>query len=469
MDLLSSKSSKQAFTMVELIAAIAIVAALVAIMVPAIGNFVETSRRTADKQTLAVLNDALNRYKMQGGDISVLTSGASVANVLGYLQNAQAWGGVTHQFLQSGTTYSASSISASGEGVTYQFTAYGSYGLALPSDEDAEYGEVTANMPYGKGVGYVERGSVGTANISAQSSSGYVAYQVDGGSTTIVSSGSAIPVPNGSNAIFWSCAGAADESYSGDITYLNGYNRGIVDANIAGLVGVQTVDLSYGSFTSLSLPAAAGLTRLYLNYSALTSLDLSGCTAIERLYIYGSSNLASLDVSNIPTLEWIKAYDCGLTSIDMSGSSAIVLIELHRNNLTSIDLSDQVNLIEFTCPDNNISGSLDFSMSTAMTTIDITGNNVSSITLGSKPTLYYLSFLNNNIGTLDVSGCTQLGSVAYYGNPITSSGTALNNFYNSLSAPGPYGGGRLFEVEGATGSDSGNGNTSLVPSGWIFY
>jgi len=113
--------------MVELIAAIAIVAILVAVMVPAIGNFVETSRRTADRQTLAVLNDALNRYKMQGGDISALTSGASVGNVLSALQAPVSWAGVTHQFLKAGTTYTAASISSAGEGAQYRFSRYGTY------------------------------------------------------------------------------------------------------------------------------------------------------------------------------------------------------------------------------------------------------------------------------------------------------------------------------------------------------
>jgi len=471
MDLLSSKSSKQAFTMVELIATIAIVAILVAVMVPAIGNFVQTSRQTADKQTLAVLNDALNRYKMQGGDISVLTSGANVANVLGYLQNAQGWGGVTHQFLQSGATYPASSISASGEGVTYQFTAYGSYGAAQPSYEDIAYGEITSDMPYGKGVGYLERGNTGsTSNITIQTTSGYLAYEVNGGATAIVAAGSSswskVPFPADATLRFWSCAGAADSAYSGDINFLACNSRGVTLLDISGIRAITTLDCSGNGLTTVDLSYASAVTRLYVNHNSLTSIDLTGCTSLERLYIYSNPSLTTLDVSNMPTLEWIKAYDCNLSSINMSGSSAIVLIELHRNNFSSIDLTDQVNLSQFSCPDNSFS-SLDVSSGSSLTYLDVTGNNLSSITIGSQPNLSYLLLPNNNMNALDVTGLTGLMGIYYYDNPMVSSSSALDSFYSTL--PPPSGGaGNLVEVAGNTGSDSGNGNTALVPSGWSF-
>lgn len=120
---------RSAFTMVELIAAIAIVAILVAVMIPAVGNFVRTSRETADRQTLAVLNDAINRYKMQGGDVSALTEGKYYGHLLDALRTPVTWNGMTHQFLLSSDPAfdAASTLQASGDGADYKITALGSY------------------------------------------------------------------------------------------------------------------------------------------------------------------------------------------------------------------------------------------------------------------------------------------------------------------------------------------------------
>lgn len=117
----------QSFTLVELLSAIAILGALVAGATLFTVGYVSWSKQIADKQTLTVLNDALTRYKTQGGGVSALTSGAPIANVLARLGQTTTWGNITHQFLQSGKTYPGRSLYAKGTGAQYRFTAFNTY------------------------------------------------------------------------------------------------------------------------------------------------------------------------------------------------------------------------------------------------------------------------------------------------------------------------------------------------------
>ncbi len=120
-------SSTRSFTLIELLAGIAILAALVTAGVMFTSGYVSWSKQIADQQTLTVLNDALTRYKTQGGNVNALTSGALMRNVIGRLGQTISWGNVSHQFLQVGKTYPARSLYAKGTGSQYRFTAFNTY------------------------------------------------------------------------------------------------------------------------------------------------------------------------------------------------------------------------------------------------------------------------------------------------------------------------------------------------------
>jgi DNA-binding beta-propeller fold protein YncE len=120
-------ASSRSFTLVELITVIAILAIVVTASVVFVGGYVQDSKRTADKQTLYVLNDALTRYKTEGGSVAALTAQAPIKNVLARLQTPVDWAGLNHQFLQSGKTFIGRSIDALGSGAQYRFTRYDTY------------------------------------------------------------------------------------------------------------------------------------------------------------------------------------------------------------------------------------------------------------------------------------------------------------------------------------------------------
>lgn len=116
------------FTLLELLVGLVIIASLAAASVMFTSGYVTWSKQTADKQTLTILNDALTRYKTQGGNVNALTSGAAMSNVLNRLAQTLSWGGMTHQVLMGGASrYTARSLFAKGTGAQYRFTAYNNY------------------------------------------------------------------------------------------------------------------------------------------------------------------------------------------------------------------------------------------------------------------------------------------------------------------------------------------------------
>lgn len=120
------RASISAFTLVELLATIGILAVLLGTALVYIPGYINWAKETADKQTLQTLNDALTRYKTQGGDVNALTAGAPIAHVLERLKTPVEWAGMTHQFLQSGFTVTGRSLYSKGAGAQYRFAAYNS-------------------------------------------------------------------------------------------------------------------------------------------------------------------------------------------------------------------------------------------------------------------------------------------------------------------------------------------------------
>jgi prepilin-type N-terminal cleavage/methylation domain-containing protein len=116
-----------AFTLVELLATIVIIALLVGAVVIYIPQFINWSRQTSDKQTLTVLNDALTRYKTEGGGVNAFTVTTTPDHVIALLTKTITFAGRGHQVLKTGQTYPAHSLSTVGQYATYRFIRFNSY------------------------------------------------------------------------------------------------------------------------------------------------------------------------------------------------------------------------------------------------------------------------------------------------------------------------------------------------------
>jgi len=259
-----------AFTLVELLASIAIMAVLATAAVYFTASYVQWSKSIADQRTLTVLNDALTRYKCEGGNVNTLTLGAPIGNIISRLQTPVNWAGNGgHQFLQLGVTYPARSLSSTGTYSQYHFYQYNSY-----KAETLSASTPTSTYPYGQGTGYiaVNKSLGGTLWVGVSTSTGYFAMKDDHGNTTVYHTGAA-SVPNTSSSYtFWSCQDATHSTASGNVT----------DFGISSL-----------ALTGLDIRGLPSITNLGLNGSSVgpTTLNISGCT-----------NLTSVDISDTPNI-----------------------------------------------------------------------------------------------------------------------------------------------------------------------
>jgi len=148
-----------AFTLVELLSIIAIIAALTAAVMFFTVSYVQWSKTISDQRTLLVLNDALNRYKTEGGGVAGLTANATLSRILTALQSTITYGNHGHNVMQAGVTFRGKSIGSTGTGAQYHFSRFNSYadgsgdatngtggGVAAPSNAVANGGFETGDL-----------------------------------------------------------------------------------------------------------------------------------------------------------------------------------------------------------------------------------------------------------------------------------------------------------------------------------
>jgi prepilin-type N-terminal cleavage/methylation domain-containing protein len=121
----------RAFTMIELLASIAILAVIAAIVFAFVGNYVDYARLTAARRTCAILNESLNEYRTLGG----LTKAHSLQGAVGTTQNARTLtddaitalktgftvGGIRKNFVNKTQSIDTSMIGSTGQGSHFRF------------------------------------------------------------------------------------------------------------------------------------------------------------------------------------------------------------------------------------------------------------------------------------------------------------------------------------------------------------
>lgn len=355
-------SRAASFTLVELIAAIAIVAILVAVMVPTVGNFVSQSRQTSDRQTLAVLNDAINRYKMQGGDISALTSGKPFSSLLDTLQAPTTWKSLTQSFWREGDELpTVKTASAAGDGVNFRLTQFNSHdeGGGAPI-------ALVAPPAFPTGPGYLQlaNGSAGSYSLGIVTTTGYFAYLNAEGATVISADGysynnlaippalagfsqwsyvgstgpSIMTVAASDRLTIWSCAGAADSTPSGDIYILDCESSSLTSLDVSGLTGLIQLYCGFNSITSLDLTGLSSLATLNCYGNGMTSLNVAGLTSLSSLNC-GNNSIASLDLTGCTGITGLYCYSNAITSLDVSALASLTGLYCDNNELTSLTLS----------------------------------------------------------------------------------------------------------------------------------
>jgi prepilin-type N-terminal cleavage/methylation domain-containing protein len=343
-----SQSNRHAFTLVELLATIAIVAILVTAGTFFTASYIQWAQNTADQRTLLVLNDALTRYKCEGGNINALTAGAQIGNVISALQTSVSWAGTTHQFMQKGVTYPARSLSAAGNGPNYYFYQYNTYTSGTPSASTP-----TNTYPYGQGNGYISNNGASIGLAIYGSGYGAVAFKDNNGNITYETGTMPTLSPAASSYTFWSCVGNGDPTPSGAIGSF-GIGGSLNSLNVSGLTALWQLLCSNAGLTSLNISGCTALTQLQCSNNQLTSLNLSGCTALTQI---SCSNNQLPSLPGLSACTGLQSLDCGtnqLTTLNVSGFTALTSLICWSNNLTYLNVSGCPVLTTLYCCSNHL-------------------------------------------------------------------------------------------------------------------
>jgi prepilin-type N-terminal cleavage/methylation domain-containing protein len=130
--MLKSVFSRRAFTMVELLASIAIIAVIAALVFAFVGNYVDYARLTAARHTVAVLNESLNEYRTLGGISkahslegtagTTLNSSTLTDTVINAMKEGFTVGGAKKSFISANSTQlDTALIGTTGQGARLRF------------------------------------------------------------------------------------------------------------------------------------------------------------------------------------------------------------------------------------------------------------------------------------------------------------------------------------------------------------
>ena len=470
---------QKSFNMMELMVVIAIIAVLVIGSIQIFINVLAWARNTSDKHTYTVLNDALTRYKTEGGDQSPglqdLTEGAGVGRILAQMQNPSSWVGMSHQFLDSGATYRGASIGVTGTGPQFHISRYNSYSDGSGSNSNP--------YPYGEGVGYLANDGHTAYNFGVQSSTGFVAVKDALGGVTVQDGNMGGDSALGSNAsiTFWSCIGSGPtpSAPSGLITQIDAGvgdygDLNLTSINIAGLTGIESLDCSgnasiIGTAASLnslysSLPtilsgaalnvdddsdAASGSNTLIAagkgwscdapspatqsgpNYPGSGGITITNGSAQEYdLYISVSTNAVAYQPQGGSTK--VIAVDGALTipacdsvviwPVDSQGnaSGSITTFQCTDDLVTSMSVSGNSALQYIYCQRNQISSLTGVNGLTDLLSLVCNTNPLASLNASGDTSLQFLDCHSNQLGTLNITGDNAIGTLSDGGNPSLS-------------------------------------------------
>ena len=189
---------------------------------------------------------------------------------------------------------------------------------------------------------------------------------------------------------------------------INWGNGQITENKLIGIGGDIWV-CNYGMGT---LPYAAGDTAYY-----------TVTVSVPEAYIFdfncqSVTNITDLNVSDCPSLEYLRCGGNRLTSLDLTDNTVLKQVKCDNNQLTNLDLSNKVLLTEVTCSYNNLTD-LNLTGSMQIDTLDCSNNEFTALDFSGRTALTELKCIGNPLATLNVSSCTALKQLDCYDNQLT--------------------------------------------------
>ena len=212
------------------------------------------------------------------------------------------------------------------------------------------------------------------------------------------------------------------------VTELNIAEKGLTDLSaLKYFTGLQTLDCSRNSLTTLDVSALTNLTSLDCSDNQLTALDVSKLTHLTILDC-SDNELTALDVSKLTGLTKLDCSFNSLTTLDVSALTKLTSLDCYRNELTKLVVSELTGLTKLDCAYNqltalnvsNLTGltdldcsdnqlkELDVSNLTGLTHLYCSGNQLTAVNVSALKSLEYFSCAENQLKALDVSKQTGL-------------------------------------------------------------
>ena len=342
-----------AFTMIELLGVIIIVAVLAITATFFMVSIVSSAKQTADKFTYTTLNDALTRYKCQGGDVNALTQGAPMSHVLAKLSATINWNGLRHQVLNKGFTYPARSLSATGLRQTYQFTKVGTY--SVPADLSVDIISRLTALGVAPSDGAAlktwidsAKAAAGTTNFLAlKNPTDRIGFYVQGTGKLEINWGDGTT----NEYTLTSAAQAISKNYGttanrgvvlvGNITYFRsaedaaygGVGTSSFGGDISTMTGLTYLYIAGSNTLSGSVTNLTGLTYLLVNGSNTISGSVTNLTALTRIHV-GGANTLSGSITNLTGLNWIYAYGSNSITGSINNLTNLTLLSIGSSSTT---------------------------------------------------------------------------------------------------------------------------------------
>ena len=197
-----------------------------------------------------------------------------------------------------------------------------------------------------------------------------------------------------------------DVSALTNLTSLNCYRNELTKLDVSKLTNLTSLDCSFNSLTTLDVSALTKLTSLDCYRNELTKLDVSKLTGLTKLDC-AYNQLTALDVSNQTLLTDLDCSDNQLTAVNVSALKSLEYFSCSDNQLKALDVSRQTGLKELDCADNQLTA-LDVSKLTDLTHLYCSGNQLKAVNVSALKSLEYFSCAENQLTELDVSNLTHL-------------------------------------------------------------
>lgn len=211
---------------------------------------------------------------------------------------------------------------------------------------------------------------------------------------------------------------------------LNVYNN----ASIQSLSGIEVLtyltDLNFGStnVASVDVSKNKALEKLQCYGSKISALNLTNNSNLKKLDC-GQTDITSLNLSNNKKLEELLCWWTKITSLDVSNNTQLKKLVLRGTDVETLNLKNNSFLERLECQEClNLTG-LDLSQNSRLTHISCNNTKVDTLQVSHMSNLQYLYCNDTNITGLDVSNCSNLKYLYCYNTPLAYLNLGNSNCY----------------------------------------